>query len=601
MLLNDASDEDSDATSWGKRFFRVEAAWCCCIAGLVGLCCLLLAAWVRGNPGDTCLAFDQCPEWPLPYEHGEYPLDYANRSVSLPFPEGFVWGMGTAAYQIEGGYRDGGRGASIWDTYTGANTVGMPGSNCSYCCKEAPCSINDGMKSRGATGNVACNHYHDWKKHIALMKSMGLRHYRFSISWPRVLPTGRLEDGVNDEGIKFYNNLIDGLLEAGITPYVSLYHWDLPQGLLDPPSKLGWWSFDAQTLQPTEQITKHYVDYANTCFSSFGDRVKFWTTFNEPWTFLYLDHAPNVEPFKQNSSYVAAHNVLLAHAAAVQLYRSDFQKSQGGVIGITLNQDWSEPRTTDPQDVAAGERMRLSQVGWFAEPIFSGTGDYPTELRRLLGDRLPRFTQEQRELINGSADFFGLNHYGTNWVSNNNEGVAGWLDAYADVKSDGFEQGQSSWLHGGAFGFRKLLNWIDRRYNSPVIYVTESGWSMLANTPATGVQDAQRLGYYLNYTTELQRAINEDGIDVRGYFAWSFMDNFEWAMGYTERFGVTYVDFAFGNDPNSPTDQQHQPTTHGQKLYRKMSSCWLQALMASNAVVGLDDAVFQKCNASLAV
>lgn len=430
---------------------------------------------------------------------------------------------------------------------------------------------------------------------------MGLKNYRFSLSWPRILPTGRLEDGVNVEGIKFYSDLIDGMLEADIKPYVSLYHWDLPQGLLDPPSKLGWWSLDAQTLQPTGQITQHFVDYANLCFKTFGDRVKFWTTFNEPWTFLYLDGAPNVDPFKQNSSYIGAHNVLMAHAAAVQLYRRDFQESQGGVIGITLNQDWPEPLTTDPQDVSAAERTTLHQLGWFADPIFSGTGDYPAELRRLWGDRLPRFTQEQRELINGSADFFGLNHYGTLWTANNKENVSGWEEAYADSNSDGLEQGQSSWLHGAAFGFRKLLNWIDRRYNSPPIYVTESGWSMLAESPAAGVQDMQRLRYYLNYTTELQRAINEDGVDVRAYFAWSLMDNFEWTQGYTERFGVTYVDFAYGLDSNSPTDQLHQPTTHGQRLYRKMSSCWLEASWASNAVVGLDDPVFEKCNASLAV
>jgi len=441
------------------------------------------------TPELSCAGYAACPHsFPGPYADGAYPTEYV---YGGGFPEGFVWGLGTAAYQIEGGYNEGGRGASIWDTFTGANTVGMPGSACA----SAPCPINGGMVSVGATGNVACDHYHRFKEDVALMAGLGLKHYRFSIAWPRVVPTGVVADGVNEDGLQFYDDLINELLAAGITPYVTLYHWDLPQALLDPDNGLnGWYGVDASG-HPSGQLSRHFVDYADLCFSRYGDRVKTWVTFNEAWTFAYLGsgpggHAPNARPFNDPlvHPYVCAHNVLLAHAAAVARYRVRYQPTQRGKVGITNNCDWREPATRSPVDVAGAERALLFQLGWLADPVF--LGDYPEAMRSLLGDRLPTFTDEERALVKGSADFFGLNHYGTGWGYSTDE--PGWLGAYSGTSEEGFSRAQSGWLFASGWGFRKLLNWVDRRYGSPDIFVTEGGWSLAADDAESGRRDPTR-------------------------------------------------------------------------------------------------------------
>jgi len=447
---------------------------------------------------------------------------------------------------------------------------------------------------------VACDHYHMYKTDIALMKSMGLKHYRFSISWPRLIPTGKLKDGVNLKAKAFYNNLIDGLLEAGITPYVTLYHWDLPQGLLDPPGLQGWWSRDNTTGKPDGQILPDWLDYVKVCFGAFGDRVKTWVTFNEAWTFLWLGSgwgsAPSIPEFSNMTidPFIAGHNVLLAHAYAVDLYRREFQSKQGGHIGITNNQDWREPKTTDVQDLAATERVVLFQLGWMSDPIFGESGDYPAEMRALYGSRLPEFTAEQKALLKGSADFFGLNHYGTGWAAYdpNDTGVA---MTYAKITEEGFCKGQSSWLYGSGWGFRKLLNWVARRYNNPPLYVTESGWSMAAHGTEDAVSDHQRVMYYANYTEELWKAIHEDKLNIRGYFAWSLMDNFEWSGGYGYRFGTTYTDYDFGFDENAPANNDSQPTSGSQWRRRKDSSCWLEKVWTSNSLVSPLPSSFAGC------
>jgi len=551
------------------------------------------------------LGFDVCPEYPRPYAFNEWPTSYR---VEGSFPAGFAWGLGTAAYQIEGGYRDGGRGASIWDTFTGANTVGMPGGDCSYCCKVAPCPVSEHMIAKGATGNVACDHYHTWRSDIALMKSMGLKHYRFSISWPRMVPTGKVRDGagVNQEAVKFYNALIDELLAAGITPYVTLYHWDLPQALLSPPEVQGWWSSDPDTGEPNGQILQDWLNYADACFAAFGDRVKVWMTFNEAWTFTWLGSgwgkAPSITPFNDMNyhPWIAAHNVLNAHAEAVALYRRKYQAKQGGKIGITNNCDWREPASQSPYDVAAAERAVLWSLAWFTDPIFGKHGDYPKEMRRLLGAKLPAFTKEQKRLLNGSADFFGLNHYGSGWASTAPE-APGFDGARVKISEKGFPNAQSNWLFSVPWGFRKLLNWVDKRYNRPPIYVTENGWSLNAKTSDEGKADRQRLEFYANYTSEMRKAIVEDGVDVRGYFAWSLLDNFEWDKGYVERFGTTYVDFAYGDEKNSPKGPASKPTEGFQTRTRKDSSCWLEAVWRRNALVSPAPGNFPGCAPSSAL
>lgn len=486
-----------------------------------------------------CWPYDECPPFPAPFAGKGYPAEY---NYTGAFPDGFAWGLGTAAYQVEGAYDEGGRGASIWDTYTGANTVGMPGAVCT----SAPCPVNDKMWAVGATGNVACDHYHRYKEDVALMKSMGLKYYRFSISWPRLVPMGNASaDGaVNPAALAFYNDLINALVDADITPVVTLYHWDLPQALMQPPydtpETMGWYAADAAgTPAGDNAIVALFATYADLCFRSFGDRVKLWFTFNEAWTFTWLGSgggkAPNLPEFSDMPKWplVAGHNVLLAHAAAVQVFRARYQSGTfaGGRIGITNNMDWREPMTTSDADVAAAQRALEFQLAWFTDPIFGDAGDYPASMRAILGDALPKFTPVQRQLLKGSADFFGLNHYGTGWASDTDD--AGFCQCYCDVAEtagpDGpaFPRAQSIWLYGAGWGLRKLVNWVSQRYSSPEIWITEGGWSLGANSSAVGIVDLDRTLYFANYTSQLQRAITEDGVDVRSYFAWSLMGEFD--------------------------------------------------------------------------
>jgi len=332
------------------------------------------------------------------------------------FPEDFVWGAATSAYQIEGATREGGRGVSIWDTY----------------CRE-PGNIAD-----GSNGDVACDHYHRIKEDVKLMKKLGLKAYRFSIAWPRILPKGKTsgdgkdDDDVNSEGIDFYNRLIDELLKHDIEPWVTLYHWDLPQALED---EYGGW------LSP--QIVDDFGNYARVCFEAFGDRVKHWITLNESWTVAvqaYEDgtKAPgrNVDP--EVEVYLVAHHLLLAHARAARIYRKEFQPTQSGKIGISNCGDFRYPRNPESlEDQDAAERAMVFQYAWLTDPLVFG--DYPEEMRNRLGNRLPEFTETQLLEIVGSLDFMGLNHYSTLYASAKTEPSPDggyWADMDVDFSSD---------------------------------------------------------------------------------------------------------------------------------------------------------------------
>ena len=330
----------------------------------------------------------------LPYR-GSYPSTYV---YSGEFPANFVWGLGTAAYQIEGGWDEGGKGPSIWDTYSGSDG-GVP---------------SNGMVAKGHSGAVACDHFHRWKEDVQLMVSLGLKNYRFSISWPRVMPNGTMAGGVNEAGVQFYSDLIDELLAHDIQPYVTLYHWDLPQSL-QTAAIPGWLDL---------RLVEHFGEYAKLCFERFGDRVKFWSTFNEPWTFTVLGYgtgskAPGGQFAEMSTNpYLAGHTVLLAHARAVRLYRKlvKARTISSGAIGISNNCDYREPATAEPDDIAAAQRANIWWLGWFADPIFGESGDYPIEMRQKLGTRLPSFTAAEKAELKGSADWFGLNHYGSGFA-----------------------------------------------------------------------------------------------------------------------------------------------------------------------------------------
>jgi len=465
-------------------------------------------------------------------------------------PTPFLWGVATAAYQIEGSVDAEGRGPSIWDTF-----AHMPGK----------ISNND-------NGDVADDSYRQFREDVQSIKKMGLNAYRFSISWSRILPQGSLRGGINYLAIRHYNRLVDELLDSGIQPLVTLYHWDLPAALEEAYG--GW-------LSP--EVERDFSDYVDICFSNFGDRVKFWITLNEPWTYSLMGYgmgsfAPGRCSDRRkcqhgNSStepYIVAHNSLNAHAAAVELYRLKYQSQQGGKIGITLNHDWAEPLTDNPADRAAAERRNEFAMGWFADPLFFGR--YPDSMVQLVGARLPAFTTSQRKRIKGSYDFLGLNHYSSKYYSSAaapNEGSWSGDQANAETKfsSSGLiigPQAASPWLNVVPWGFYNVLQWSSRRYTldgkRPVIIVTENGCDAPGENekPLPDVlHDTFRIKYYEQYLAQMERAIR-DGVDIRGFMAWSLNDNFEWADGYGFRFGLTYVDY-------------HDPL---RTRYPKSSSVW---------------------------
>ena len=432
------------------------------------------------------------------------------------FPDNFIWGSATSSYQIEGAHDIDGKGPSIWDAFV---------------------TIPNRIKN-GDHGNVAIDHYHKFKEDIALMKAQGFKAYRFSIAWPRVMPEGKGK--VNEKGIQFYSDLIDELLANDIQPWVTLYHWDLPLAL--QVEEDGW-------LNP--KISEYFRDYADLCFERFGDRVKHWITLNEPWVVSVLGYGHGVfAPGRKSNSepYLAAHHLLVSHAKAVDLYKTKYAY-QNGTIGITNNCDWREPLTDKQEDKEAAERALLFFLGWFADPIYKG--DYPEVMRKRLGERLPKFTGEEKALLLGSSDFFGLNHYTTTYAAEQTGEEQGDIKGNGGISEDqGVSLSQDpNWTLTAMdwavvpWGCRNLLQWITDRYDKPAIYITENGFACDDIFKDGEVDDADtRLSYYRGYLESCHEAI-ANGVDLKGYFAWSLFDNFEWALGYGSRFGLNYVDY----------------------------------------------------------
>jgi len=430
--------------------------------------------------------------------------------------EDFIWGVATAAHQVEGAWLEDGKGLNIWDAY----------------------SHTPGKITNGDHSEVACDHYHRYEEDIDLIANLGTNGYRFSISWSRIIPDGK--GVVNKAGIDFYNRLIDGLIAKGITPFITLYHWDLPLTL--QLENDGWLNYE--TAEAFER-------YAEICYKAFGDRVTNWMTFNENWCTAVLGYgdglfAPgrvsNTEP------YIVGHNLLLAHGLAVKKFRAG---GYAGQIGIANNCDFREPLTDKPEDIAAAQESLEFFYGWLTDPVVFG--DYPQIMRDRLGDRLPTFTPEQSELLKGSADFLGLNHYTTHYASrepaddnpveseDGNGGMSG--DQQVCLSSDSNWHVTSMGWFVVPWGFRKMLNWVHERYNGLPIYVTENGTAVAADNVDAAVDDQERADFVKSYTDALKLAVEEDGVDVRGYFCWTLMDNFEWCRGYDMRFGLIYCDF----------------------------------------------------------
>ncbi|TKA76824.1 hypothetical protein B0A55_04628 [Friedmanniomyces simplex] len=448
----------------------------------------------------------------------------------------FLWGYATASYQIEGAPHEDGRADSIWDTF---------------------CRI-PGKIADGTNGDVACDSYHRYKEDVALLKQLGAKAYRFSVSWSRVIPLGGRDDPVNKAGLQYYLDLIDELHANGIVPMVTIFHWDLPQALYD---RYGGFLNQAEYVQD-------YVRYARVLFEAMGSKVKYWITYNEPWCSTILGYnigqfAPGHTSDRTKSSvgdsstepWLAGHNILVSHGAAVKLYREEFKAKDGGMIGITLNGDWTMPwDANDPKDVEACERKLEFSIAWFGDPIYKGT--YPASMRKQLGDRLPIFTEEERKLVQGSNDFYGMNTYCANYIKHKSgppapEDFSGNIELLLEDKN-GTPVGpetQSPWLRPNPQGFRKLIKWISDRFDRPMIYVTENGTSLKGENDLSKdqiLQDDFRAEYFRGHVNALAEAVTHDNVDCRGYMPWSLMDNFEWAEGYETRFGVTYVDYEGG-------------------------------------------------------
>lgn len=435
----------------------------------------------------------------------------------IKFDSDFVWGTSTSSYQIEGAAYEDGKGPSNWDAF-----VRIPGKI-----------------ANNENADVSCDFYHRYRDDIALMKKLGIRAFRMSFCWSRILPLGYGD--VNEKGIKFYSDVIDCLLENGIEPWVTLHHWDLPLEL--QMAHDGW-------LNP--EIAVHFENYANLCFDRFGDRVKNWITLNEPWVVAILGYGHGVFApgrVSKTEPYIAAHNLLRSHAKAVHVYRTKYQSEQKGQIGISINLDWREPATTKAKDIDAAERALLFYGGWFADPIFFG--DYPQVMKDRIGYKLPEFTEEERKLLKGSTDFFGLNHYTTMYAAESEPGAPpqsvygnGGISEDQDVTlstDPKWDKTSMKWAI-VPWGMTKLLEWISKRYNYPVIYITENGMSEVEIVTESGVHDPARIDFLQSYFTACQQAISQ-GVKVKGYFIWSLLDNFEWALGYQIQFGIVHVDY----------------------------------------------------------
>ncbi|XAR54327.1 Beta-primeverosidase [Bertholletia excelsa] len=456
-------------------------------------------------------------------------ISYYNRTS---FPSDFLFGTASAAYQYEGAAFEYGKGPSIWDNFT----------------HQYP------EKTNGENGDVATDFYHRYKGDTQIMKFMGMNAFRFSISWSRIIPTGKLKDGVNPKGILFYKSLINDIIAKGMVPMATLFHWDLPQGLED-----------AYGGFLSSKVVADFADFADLCYKHFGDRVKYWITLNEPWTFCWQGYdigtlAPgrcsawmNRNCTGGNSGtepYIVGHNMLLSHAAAVKVYRDRYQKYQKGKIGITLVSHWFIPYHNTTADSDAARRAIDFMLGWFMTPIHYG--HYPKIMQKNVGSRLPSFTAAETVMVNGSYDFLGLNYYTSNYAADvsyvNPVNLSFSTDNHANLTThrDGVSIGIPEGVNDFYVypqGLTDLLLYIMTKYQNPTVYITENGMGQVdIHEVEKGVNDPQRAVFYADHLKAVETAM-KGGANVKGYIAWSFSDNFEWSSGYNPRFGIVYIDY----------------------------------------------------------
>jgi beta-glucosidase len=417
------------------------------------------------------------------------------------FPKGFLWGSATSAYQIEGSPLADGAGQSIWHRF-----VRTPG-----------------MVKDGDTGDIACDHYRRYADDVKLMRSLGLKAYRFSLAWARVFPEGK--GRVNPGGLDFYERLVDTLLENGIEPLATLYHWDLPAALDD---RGGW-------LNP--DIANWFADYASAVYRRLDGRVKKWATLNEPWVVTdggYLHGA--LAPGHRNrfEAPIASHHLLRSHGMAVQAYRAEGKHE----IGIVVNLEPKYPASNSEQDRAAVARADAYMNRQYLDPVFRG--EYPPELREIFGEAWPEWPDEDYALIRQPIDFLGVNYYTRNVTQHDDKA---WPLRAAPVKQDATYT-ETGW-EVFAQGLTDTLTWVRDRYGNPPVYITENGSAFYDPPRAEGdtLEDPLRVDYLRKHLRAVHTAIGQ-GCDVRGYMAWSLLDNLEWSLGFSKRFGIVHVDFA---------------------------------------------------------
>ncbi|XP_045831956.1 hydroxyisourate hydrolase-like isoform X1 [Trifolium pratense] len=462
-------------------------------------------------------------------------LSGADQYSKSDFPADFVFGSGTSAYQVEGAAYEDGRTSSIWDTFA-----------------------HDGF-AHGENGDVACDGYHKYKEDVQLMVETGLDAYRFSISWSRLIPNGR--GPVNPKGLDYYNNLINELIRNGIQPHVTLHNYDLPQTLEDEYE--GWLSRD---------VIRDFTDYADVCFREFGDRVLYWTTVNEPNVFAFGGYDQGNGPPRRcsppfcaitnntrgNSTfelYLVVHHILLAHSSAVRLYRTKYRDQQRGVVGISIYTFGMTPQTNKEEDTIATQRARDFFVGWIMEPLIYG--DYPISMKKNIGARIPTFTSCESKQVQGSYDFIGVIHYMNMNISDNygalniklrdfNGDMA--VNLIHDDLYSNTEYSVTPW------GLQQELDKFKLLYGNPPLFILENGQRTASNS---SLLDLSRVKYFHGYIGAVLDALR-NGSNVKGYFAWSFMDVFELLDGYSASYGLYYVD---RNDPEL-------------KRYPKLSAKW---------------------------
>jgi beta-glucosidase len=414
------------------------------------------------------------------------------------FPRGFLWGAATAAYQVEGSVTEDGRGESIWDRF----------------CRER------GNVRNGDDGAIACDFYHRYPQDVALMHELGLNAFRFSVAWPRVLPEGR--GRVNEAGLVFYDRLVDELLAHDIEPLLTLYHWDLPSALEDAG---GW---------PERATVEAFREFAGVVARRLGDRVGRWVTMNEPWVVSWLGYGYGVHaPGRHSTSdaLACAHHVLLGHGQAMEQIRSE---SPGARVGITIDVNDMQPATRSPEDVEAAWEADGQRNRWFLDPVFRG--HYPAEVVKRFGAAMPNIADGDMAAIAAPIDFLGLNYYRREAVARTPDG------GHKLVYQDGSRHTDMGW-EVSPEGFTNVLVRIRDEYAPDEILITENGAAFADVRSHDGrVRDPERQSYLSAHIEAVRKAIAL-GVPVQGYFAWSLLDNFEWAQGYSRRFGLVYLDY----------------------------------------------------------